>query len=151
MKEFKLWPSKELKSWPTPPVKEEAERLCKIAYYLDKKFLRPIDLVELGIDVYRLKECGEVRMSKKPSQIKPHLAAIWGRMTEPMKAMFYWSRFCHEMGMAMELLTLIGDISKHSMQNELANLDAVLLSASRKLPLELQEKIKDGFGKEWRT
>lgn len=142
---------KDLKSVISAPAKEEAERMCKIAYYLDKKFLRPIDLVDLGIDVYRLKECGEVRMSKKPSEIKPHLAALWNRMTEPMKAMFLWSHLCQEVDMIKELLMQLGSFHKGSMQAELSHLDALLLSASRKLPEELQSKIKEGFGKEWRT
>lgn len=140
---------KDLKTVASVSAKEEAERMCKIAYYLDKKFLRPIDLVELGIDVYRLKECGEVRMSKKPSEIKPHVDRIWHRMTDPMKAMLLWSNLCREMDMARELILQLGSFSKISMQGELAHLDAVLASMSRKLPAELQEKIKDGFGKEW--
>lgn len=139
---------KDLKAVTHAPSKDEAERMYKIAYYLDKKFLRPIDVVDLGIDVYKLKECGEVRMAKSPSKIKPYTAEIWGRMTESMRAMFLWSYLCEEIDSLRATLRQLKPIAKNVRLEELA-LDSILNSMSIKLPPELQAKIKEGFGREW--
>ncbi len=131
------------------PSREDAERMLKIAYYIDKKFLRPIDMVDFGIDVYRLKECGEVRMSKSRSKVKPHVLELWGRMTKPMKAMFMWSHFCEcvdELRKVHQELQALGE----PVQNQRLELDVAIARTSAMLPAELQAKIKEGFGKEWR-
>lgn len=140
---------KSLKSVIAAPSKEEAERMVKIAYYIDKKFLRPMDVVDLGIDLYRLKECGEVRMSKSPVKLKPHTAAIWGRMTETMRTMFLWSYFCQGIDELRGILSQLEPAIKNT-RNEGQHLEAALASLAQKLPQDLKEKFKEGFGREWR-
>lgn len=140
---------KDLKTVVSAPTKEEAERMVKVAYYLDKNFLRPLDFVDFGIEVYRLKECGEVRMSKSHAKIKPHAAKLWGRMTKPMQAMFLWSHFCElvdEMRLIYQELRELGEPT----QDGRLQLDAVIAKTAAMLPKELQEKIKEGFGRDWR-
>ena len=140
---------KDLKAVIESPSKDEAERMVRISYYLDKKFLRPIDMVDFGIDVYRLKECGEVRMSKPISKLKPHVAALWGRMTDPMRAMFLWSHLCQGVDELRGILREMSPFVKNARSDD-NYLDLFLGSISMKLPAELQAKFKEGFGKEWR-
>lgn len=140
---------KSIKEKMETPSKEDAERMVKIAYYLDRKFLRPIDMVDFGIDVYRLKECGEVRMSKSLSKIRPHVAGLWARMTDPMRAMFLWSHLCQSVDELRVILAEMAPIIK-STKADADYLNLFLGSMAMKLPPELQAKIKDGFGKEWR-
>lgn len=139
---------KDLKTVISAPTKDEAERMVKIAYYIDKRFLRPTDMVVMGIDVYRLKECGEVRMSKSPAELKKFTMGLWDRMTEPMKAMFLWSHLCQGVEELRALLRQFHPIIKNTRSEE-NNLDAIQATMSMKLPTELQAKIKEGFGREW--
>lgn len=140
---------KDLKTVIEAPSREDAQRMVKIAYYIDKRFLRPIDMVDFGIDVYRLKECGEVRMSKSATKLRPHVAALWGRLTDPMKAMFIWSHLCQGVDEIRGILSEMKQFTKNTHPDE-NYLDLFLGSIAMKLPAELQAKIKEGFGKEWR-
>jgi hypothetical protein len=140
---------KDLKTVTSAPTKDQAERMCKIAYYIDKKFLRATDTVTMGIDIYRLKEFGEVRMSKSQKELKKFTSELWGRMTDPMKAMFLWSYLCEEVDVIKELLNDFYPMVKN-IGSERHHLDAILGSMSSKLPVELQAEIKKGFGREWR-
>lgn len=141
---------KDLKTVISAPAKDEAERMVMVAYYIDKKFLRPTDIVDLGIDLYRLKECGEVRMSKSPAKLRPHTAGLWGRMTDPMKAMFLWSYFCSKAEELRNILDQLGPLVKSSCREERSRIEQMLGTMALKLPKELQEKIREGFGREWR-
>jgi hypothetical protein len=141
---------KDLKTVISAPAKDEAERMVKVAYYLDKKFLRPTDIVDLGIDLYRLKEFGEVRMSKSPAKLRPHTAGLWGRMTESMKAMFLWSYFCDKADELRNILGQLMPLVKSSCREEHVRIEQMLGAMALKLPKELQEKIREGFGREWR-
>lgn len=130
--------------------KEKIERMYKVAYYLDKKFLRPVDIVDLGIDVYKLKECGEVRMSKNLSKLKPHGQEIWSRMSQAMKAMFFWSYLSDHLEDVKDVLKDLEPLVKNVNTERNAVL-TIEKSMSMKLPPELQTKIKEGFGREWHS
>lgn len=138
------------KIWPTngAPVKEEVERMYKCAYYIDRNFLKSTDVVDFGIDVYRLKECGEVRMKKTLQQIRPHVQPLWERMNRAQKVMFFYSYLCQSVGyvraILQEMEALVGDVGR-----EKGFLDGIPDSVYLKFPKELKDKIKDGFGSDW--
>lgn len=139
---------KDLKAVRKPSTKEQVERMYKIAYYLDRSFLTPTDVVSLGLDVYRLKEFGQVRMKQSWARIRPQVDAIWARTTGPMRAMFWFSYYCE----ALDYLQLLLDDMEPVVRNvslEKKSLETLSSSMCQKLPAELQQKIKEGFGREW--
>lgn len=139
---------KELKAVRKPTTKEEVERMYKVGYYLDRSFMKPTDVVDLGLDLYRLKEFGEVRMKKTLAKIRPYADAIWARMTDPMKVMFYWSYFCQW----LDYGRLIVDEMEPLVRNvgfERKSIESMSSTMYQKLLPELQKKIKEGFGREW--
>jgi hypothetical protein len=139
---------KELKAVRKPTTKDEVERMYKIGYYLDHSFFRPADAMDLGLDLYRLKEFGQVRMTKSWAKIKPHAEGIWTRMTEPMRAMFWWSYFCQGIDYLALILDEMEPILK-VVSTERRQIELLQSTVCQKLPPELQKKIKEGFGREW--
>lgn len=139
---------KELKAVRKPTTKEEVERMYKVAYYLDRNFLKPTDVVDLGLDLYRLKEFGEVHMKKTWAKIRPQADTIWARMTDPMKVMFYWSYFCQWLDYGRLILDEMEPLVRN-VGFERKSIEAMSSTMYQKLLPELQKKIKEGFGKEW--
>jgi hypothetical protein len=139
---------KELKAVRKPTTKDEVERMYKIGYYLDRSFLKPTDVVDLGLDVYRLKEFGEVRMKKTWAKIRPMADQIWGRMTDPMKVMFWWSYYCQGLDYLNLILNELDPILRN-LGTERRGVELLQSTMCQKLPPELQAKIKEGFGREW--
>lgn len=139
------------KVWPTnvAPIKEEIERMYKCAYYLDRGFFRPVDVVDFGIDLYKLKECGEVVMKKELSKLRPHVQALWDRMNEAQRVMFLYSYLCQGIEYVKTILkdlgTIVGDAKR-----EAGFLDGIPHSLYIKFPRELQDKINEGFGRQWK-
>lgn len=122
--------------------------MYKIGYYLDRSFFKPTDVVDLDLDLYRLREFGEARMKKSWAKIRPFSEILWARMTEPMKVMFYWSYFCE----GLDYLSHVLDGMQPLVRNvslERKSLETLSISMCQKLPPELQQKIKEGFGREW--
>ena len=139
---------KELKAVRKPTTKDQVLRMYKVAYYLDRSFFKPADLVDFGLDIYRLKEFGEVRMKKTWSKIRPQADQLWARMTDPMKAMFYWSYYCE----GLDYLRLILGEMEPFVKNvalDRSGIEELSRSMSQKLPPALQSKIVQGFGREW--
>lgn len=138
------------KIWPTNkfPQKAEAERMYKVAYYLDKGFLRPMDLADYGLDIVYLKECGEVRMKKDWNKVRPHVPALWERMNSAARAMYLYSYLCEAVD---HVKGILGDLSPYvgGIQSQEALLGRITDTLFPKFPKELQEKIQSGFGKEW--
>lgn len=136
--------------WPTnkAPVKEEILRMYKCAYYIDRSFFKPADVADLGLDFYRLKEFGEIEMKKPLEKLRPHVPALWERMSRAQKVMYLYSYLCQATGYAKAILkdlgAMVGDVKR-----ETSLLEGIPDSLYLKFPKELQDKIKDGFGKEW--
>lgn len=139
---------KELKAVRKPTTKEEVERMYKVGYYLDRNFLKPTDVVDLGLDLYRLKEFGEVHMKKTWAKIRPLTDGIWNRMTDPMKVMFYWSYFCQWLDYGRLVLDEMEPLIRN-VGFERKSIEAMSSAMYQKLPAALQTKIKEGFGREW--
>ncbi len=138
----KIWPKNKA------PIKEEIERMYKCAYYIDRNFFQKQDLVDFGIDFYKLKECGDVEMKKDLGKIRPHVSALWDRMSKAQRTMFLYSYLvqgCNYLnGILEDLDPLMGD-----MKPEIRLVATLAQNINRRFPQELQEKIDEGFGKEW--
>lgn len=139
---------RELKAVRKPTTKDQVERMYKVAYYLDRSFFKPADILDFGLDIYRLKEFGEVKMKKPWAKIKPLADGIWARMTDSMKVMFFWSYYCQGLDYLALLLSELEPLVQNVTQERRA-LETLQSSMCLKLPSELQEKIRQGFGREW--
>jgi predicted transcriptional regulator len=139
-----LWPLKRL------PQKDDIERMYKVAYYLDSKFFRKEDVVDLGLDLHKLKECGSVEMKKDLTKLRAMVGKVWTRMSSSAHVMFIYSYFWEHLRDMKDLLNELEIyIEKKSTGWEASTLDALSESLYRKFPEDLQKKIKSGFGKEW--
>lgn len=138
------------KVWPTnkAPIKEEAERMYKVSYYIDPKFLKPTDVVDFGLDLPYLKEFGEVRFKRDWNKVRPHVQSLWDRMNGAQRAMFLysylWQGLEYMRGILKDLEPYVQNVS-----SENASLDQVTRILFPKFPKELQNKLQGGFGKEW--
>jgi hypothetical protein len=139
---------KELKPVRKPTTKDQVERMYKVAYYLDRSFFKPADILDFGLDIYRLKEFGEVKMKRAWSKIRPQAEALWVRMTDSMKVMFYWSYYCEGLDYLRLILAEMEPLVKN-VGPERSGVEALSSSMSHKLPPALQTKISEGFGREW--
>jgi len=79
--------------WPTnrAPMKAQIERMYKLAYTMDSSLFKREDVVDFGIDLYRLKEFGEVRMSKPLGKLRKQISDLWDRMDAHQRAAFIMS------------------------------------------------------------
>lgn len=139
---------KKLKDTRASVTKDEMERMYKISYYIDKGFFKPLDVVDLGLDIHRLKEFGEVRMTRPWPKLRSHAGPLWARMTDPMKVMYWWSFLCEGIDLLKSLLDTMEPFVKN-VNLERKSLETVVSSMCQKLPPELHAKIKEGFGREW--
>ena len=89
--------------------RDQAERLYRLAYLMDSSFFKPADAINFGIDVRRLKECGEVRMTKPIDRIRAHAVALWLRMTKEQKAAFFMSCLLEDLE---SITSVVGDLEK---------------------------------------
>jgi|FLYK01.1.fsa_nt_gi hypothetical protein len=98
------------------PLKPEIERMVKLAYLVDPAILRPQDIVDFGIDLHRLKEFGEVRLSKPLGHLRKLVPALWGRMNAHQRAAFLLSYVVDGLKQVEETLKdlerEIGDLSE---------------------------------------
>lgn len=139
----KVWPSNKA------PIKEEIERMYKCAYYVDRAFFKPSDLVDFGLDFYKLKEAGEVEMKKDLAKLRPHVQGLWDRMNTAQRTMFLYSYFalgCQYLG------SILGDMEPllgGDLKPEMHFLNTLISKVNQKFPAELQDKLNEGFGKEW--
>lgn len=136
--------------WPTNKDldKPEIERMYKCAYYLDRSFFRPEDMLELGIDVPRLKEFGLVVMKKPISHLRTRVGPLWERMNRAQRTMYHYTYYVQGVKNLQGLLDLMeGELG--SMMSEKHALSSFLGAIFRRFPPDLQKKLKDGVGKEW--
>lgn len=142
MNGHKVWPANRM------PAKEEIERMYRCAYYVDRSFFKPADLVDFGLDFYKLKEAGEVIMKKDLSKIRPHVNSLWGRMNLAQRTMFHYSYFvqgCNYLSAILEdMKRAVGEVKQ-----EEKLIETLMVTLTRRFPEDLQEKVNDGFGKEW--
>lgn len=132
---------------PTPS-KEEIERMYKCAYYIDRGFFRPADMADFGIDLVRLKEFGEVVMKKPLAKLRPQAMGLWERMNKAQRTMFLYSYLTQAVRYLNSMLDLLEPLLGNCMSERHA-LSSITTTLHRKFPDELQEKLRDGFGKEW--
>lgn len=137
-------------AWPSDaaPSKAEIERIYKAAYYVNPSILRPQDPAELGLDLHRLKECGEVLMKKSLSELRRHLPALWGRMDESQKALFLLGHLAEALKYADTTLQAL-EKELGPLKEEKASIDRVMNLVYGKIPENLARRIKRGLGREW--
>lgn len=130
------------------PGKEEIERMYKCAYYIDRTFFKPADVVDFGIDIVRLKEFGQVVMKKPIAKLRPQKSYLWARMNKAQRTMFLYSYFIQGLKYMNAVLDQMEAMLGTSMSERHA-LSSISTMLERKFPEELQDKLRDGFGKEW--
>jgi hypothetical protein len=138
-------------AWPgeKTPTKEEVERMYRLAYCVDPDFFRREDVVDFGIDLYRLKEFGEVRMSKGLAILRRHAPALWKRLSDAQRAAYVLgdviSGLRYVDGAIKELEKLMGAFPEAH-----ESIDFIYHQLFAKLPLGLRTRLEKGFGK-WKV
>lgn len=129
--------------------KEEIERMYRMAYCVDPGFFRPADVVDLGLDVVRLKEFGQVRMRKNATLLKRQAGKLWERMSEDQRAAYTIADILSCLGYIGEAMAALeGYLGPLPGAQE--ELDMVYNALFTKIPLQLQSKLAKGFGK-WKS
>lgn len=140
---------KEKKSVEPGDSKEEIERLYRMAYCVDPGFLRPQDVVDLGIDVVLLKEFGQVRMKKTVAVLKRHVNKLWARMSTEQKAAYILSDILSGLAFLADALSALegymGPLP--GVQEEV---DMAYNALFTRIPRPLWQKLEKGFGK-WKS
>lgn len=136
----RTWPGEKL------PSKEEVERMYRLAYCVNPDFFRKEDVVDFGLDLYRLKEFGQVRMTKTLAVLRKHAASLWRRMSDAQKAAYILADVIAGLkyvdGAVKELEKLMGAFPEAH-----ESIDFIYNQLFAKLPLGLRDKIDLGFGK----
>lgn len=127
----------------------EAERLYWLAYLVDSSFFRPIDAVNFGIDVRKLKECGEVTMTKPIAKIRGHILGLWERLTKDQRAAFIMSYLLEGLE---SIAVTVGDL-----ENQIGNLQDVRdaltwinLTLFGRFPKNVMQRLEEALRK-WKT
>lgn len=132
--------------WPTnqQPDKDQIVRMYRLAYMLNPAILSREDVVDFGIDLYRLKECGEVRMSQPLVKLRKLVPGLWKRMDPHQRAAFILS---YLVGTMARLEAQVKDLEKEmgdlkEIHESLIWMNSVLLG---KFPKALQGKLRQGL------
>lgn len=137
-----------IQAWPGDklPSKEEVERMYRLAYCVNPDFFRKEDVVDFGLDLYRLKEFGQVRMTKTLAVLRKHAAPLWRRLSDAQKAAYILADVISGLkyvdGAVKELEKLMGAFPEAH-----ESVDFIYNQLFAKLPLGLRDKIELGFGK----
>jgi len=137
--------------WPgeKPPTKEEVERLYRLSYMVDREFFHREDVVDLGLDVHRLKEFGEVRMSKTLAALRKHAPGLWHRMNDLQKAAFIMADVMSGLKYVdqaiKELEKVVGPIPEAH-----EGVSFVHTGLFSRIPSHLRDRLEKGFGK-WKV
>jgi hypothetical protein len=126
--------------------KDEVERLYRLAYTVDHEFFQKQDLIDLGLDLHRLKEFGEVRMSKSLSQVRKQVPALWKRMNDLQKAAYIMGDVMSGLkyldNAIRELEKLLGEIP-HA-HDGISFIETGLFA---RIPAHLRDRLSKGFAK----
>lgn len=132
--------------WPSnrAPSKGQVERMYRLAYIIDPEFFRREDVVDFGIDLYRLKEFGEVRMSKSLAQVRRHVPDLWSRMDAHQRAAFISS---YLLGALHSVRGFLGDLEREigdlkDVKEALALVEGGLFGM---FPRALQNRLRQGL------
>lgn len=137
--------------WPEgrAPGKEEIERMYRIAYCVDATFFRKEDVIDLGLDLYRLKEFGEARMSKGLPILRKKIASLWSRMTDEQRSAYVMS----DVMSGLRYVDLaIKELEKYLGEVPGAHEGVSLVQDNifSRIPASLRERTERGFGK-WKS
>lgn len=132
--------------WPTNrhPDKDQIVRMYRLAYMIDPAFFTREDVVDFGLDLYRLKEFGEVRMSQPIGKLRKHVPALWDRMDPHQRGAFTLS---YLLGSIEAVGALVKDLeaemgSLSDVHENLLWMNSFLLG---KFPKALQGKLRQGL------
>lgn len=134
--------------WPTnrTPPREQIERLYRLAYLVEPAVFSPEDAVAFGLDVRRLKEFGQVRMTKPLVQLRRRLPDFWARLRPRVRAIFIASYMVERLppldAMAEELQRETGEGGEIKMA--LGLIRSTLFGV---FPREIDRKLREGLGK----
>lgn len=138
----------ETKAWPgaQAPGKEEVERMYWLAYCVDPEFFRKEDVVDFGIDLYRLKEFGQVRMSKGLAVLRKNAPFLWKRLSDTQRAAYILGDIVSGLryvdGAVKELEKVMGEFPEAH-----ESVDFIYHQLFAKMPTGLRAKLEKGFGK----
>ncbi len=143
--------------WPEgkPTGKDEIERMYRLSYCVDPAFFRKEDVVDLGLDFYRLKEFGEVRMSKSLQVLRKRVPYLWDRMTGDQKAAYVMSDVMSGLqyvdSAVKELEKCVGSLPEAHDGVLMARdgIETVKNGIFARMPAGLRGNLDKGFGK-WR-
>jgi hypothetical protein len=131
--------------WPTnrAPGKDQITRMYRLAYMIDPGVFTREDVVDFGLDLHRLKECGEVRMSKPLPTLRKHVPGLWSRMDQHQRGAFILS---YLLGSLETVSSLVKDLQAemgelNDVNESLVWMNSFLLG---KFPKALQERLRKG-------
>lgn len=126
--------------------KADIERLYQLAYVVDPSVFTPEDAVEFGLDVHRLKEFGQARMSKPLAQLRRRLPDFWRRLDRQIRSLFLAGRLADAL---LGIEPLVKDLEQE--MGELKDLRGGLgwmrSSLFGLFPKSVEAKLKEGQGK----
>jgi hypothetical protein len=134
--------------WPgeKPPTKEDIERLYRLAYCVDPDYFKKEDVVNLGLDLYRLKEFGQVRMTKSLAVLRKQAPILWKRLSDVQKAAYILGDIIAGLryvdGALREIEAFIGEFPEGH-----ESVDFIHHQLFAKLPMGLRSRLEQGFGK----
>lgn len=138
--------AKEIGPGEKPLTKDEVERLYRLSYTVDHEFFRREDVVELGLDIHRLKEFGEVRMSKSLATLRKQVPVLWKRMNDLQKAAYIMGDVMSGLKYVdqaiRELEKILGEIPQAH-----EGLSFIETGLFARIPAHLRERLSKGFAK----
>jgi len=123
--------------------------MYRLAYLVDSSIFRPIDAVNFGIDVRRLKEYGEVSMSKPVKKIRTHALALWERLSREQRAAFFMSFLLEELELVSSIVINLEE-QIGSLQDVREALTWINLTLFGKFPKHVVQRLESALGK-WMT
>jgi len=132
--------------WPNTktPTKAQVERMYKLAYTIEPSIFRPQDIINFGIDLRRLKEFGEVRMSKNP--VREHVAGLWDRMDHYQRAAFIMSYMADSLR-SVELLVKALERELGELKDVRDSLTWLHASLFGRFPKSLHKRLQRGLAR----
>jgi hypothetical protein len=135
-------------AWPSEkaPSKDDIERLYRLAYCVNPDYYRKEDVVNLGLDLYRLKEFGQVRMTKPLTVLRKQAPILWKRLSDVQRAAYVLGDVIAGLryvdGAVTELEKLMGEFPEAH-----ESVDFIYHQLFARMPASLRDKLEKGFGK----